>query len=211
MTLGIVDYGAGNLKSVQYALERLGENSFIASTPELVRSADRLVLPGVGAAGTAMASMRQRGLDQALDETVRRNGRPLLGICLGMQLLAEEINEFGTHKGLGWLTGTVSRMPGISGTGKKSLYSPHMGWDAVHMADSSNPLFAGLQSSPEFYFAHSNVLFPEDEKIVISHVDYGSKFVASIQFDSVVAVQFHPERSQLNGERMLENFLCWSP
>lgn len=208
MDIAIVDYGASNLYSVFDAFDRLGEDCRIAQTPEEVLSADRLVLPGVGAAGLAMRALTERGLDEALTEAVRRRGRPFLGICLGMQLLAERLLEFGEHAGLGWCSGDVVPLRELV---SDTAHIPHMGWNRVDVEPAAASFFEGIRGAPEFYFAHSFAMKPKDASIVAATSDYHGRFTAAVQFDSVFATQFHPEKSQLVGECLLDNFLTWQP
>lgn len=208
MTIGIIDYGAGNLLSVSKAVAVLADPPKLVTTPEAVLAADRLILPGVGAAGEAMARLRQAGLDEALTEAVRERGRPLLGICLGMQLLAETLEEFGTHKGLGWIEGRVVSLRGLVAP---DLAVPQMGWNQVEPTALAGGFFARPETQRSFYFAHSFTLRTAREDLVAGWVDYGVPLIAAVRFDSVFAVQCHPEKSQINGERLLEAFLDWSP
>ena len=208
MTIAVVDYGAGNLTSVLKMLERLGEEPQIARTPEAILPADRIVLPGVGAAGEAVEKLRGRGLDAALDETVRKKGRPFLGICLGMQLLAERLYEFGEHRGLGWVEGEVRHINEVVDGHDVSV--PHMGWNRVDPTPSGMEFFK--RGSPqEFYFAHSYTLRPSDSAVVAAYTGYGVDLVSAVRFDSVFATQFHPEKSQVEGEKLLAAFLDWRP
>ncbi len=208
MRVGIVDYGAGNLESVRKAFEALGEEPRLLVEPDDVLAADRLVLPGVGAAGEALARLRADGLQEALDEAVRRRGRPFLGICLGMQMLAERLHEFGEHAGLGWIPGSVvalrDRVP-------EPLRVPHMGWNEIGVAPAAEPLFAGVGRRRRFYFAHSFAFQPDRADAVAATTDYGTQVVAAVLWENVFATQFHPEKSQLVGERLLAAFLDWSP
>lgn len=206
--LGIVNCGVGNLESIRNAFDRVGCESYFASTPEEVLKADRLVLPGVGAAGEALACLRAKGLEEALAETVRKRARPMLGICVGMQILAEKHFEFGEHRGLGWIKGeakNLSQLPGIGGP------VPHMGWNEIRLEGRAGNLTQGIWGALDFYFAHSFFLQPSDEGVIAATADYGGTFVAAVKFDTVLATQFHPEKSQINGEKLLENFLAWSP
>lgn len=209
MKIGIVDYGAGNVRSVMNAFTLLGEDPIVVHRPEEIGQADRLVLPGVGAAGEAMARLRQSGLDQALDETVRRKGRPLLGICLGMQLLADRLLEFGEHKGLGWIDGEVVDIRAC--TDAPDLRVPHMGWNQVAPAPAGRDIFDAIMGSHEFYFAHSFTLRTDDADVVAARTSYGTDLVAAVCKDTVFATQFHPEKSQVSGERLLSAFLEWNP
>ncbi len=209
MRVIVVDYGAGNVESVRRAVWLAGFDPEISSAPEEVLAADRIILPGVGAAGRAVAALRARGLDEALDEAVCRRGRPMLGICLGMQLLAETLYEFGCHRGLGWIPGSVVPMRDVIGDG---LRVPHMGWNSVTATDTGAMFFPGSREPGHFYFAHSYALDvrPEDP-IAAATVIYGRTMVAAVRWNAVFATQFHPEKSQDSGERLLGAFFDWAP
>jgi imidazole glycerol-phosphate synthase subunit HisH len=208
MKLAVVDYGAGNIGSVLNVLRFLGEDPKLARQPEEILAADRIILPGVGAAGEAMDRLRAQNLDAALTEAVIKNGRPMLGICLGMQLLAERLHEFGESRGLGWIKGEVINIKDC--VHDPALPVPHMGWNQVKVRDPGQDLF-GLSSSREFYFAHSFTLRTEDKSVVAASVAYGSDLVAAVCKDTCFATQFHPEKSQVGGERLLTAFLEWNP
>ena len=200
--LAIVDYGMANLRSVQKAFERVGHSAEIISTPEQVRKADRLVVPGVGAFRDAIAVLRSSGLGDAIIEHIR-TGRPMLGICLGLQLLVDAGFEEGTHEGLHVLAGecvrfTVDQPP-------LSLKVPHMGWNALRWTRDV-PLFRGLPQGSYVYFVHSYHVVPKDPGVIAATADYGSPFVAAIWKDNIMATQFHPEKSQQIGGQMLKNF-----
>ncbi|HTV48954.1 MAG TPA: imidazole glycerol phosphate synthase subunit HisH [Phycisphaerae bacterium] len=203
--LTIVDYGMGNLRSVQKAFELLGFSAQIVRTPEDVRRADKLILPGVGAFGDAVAILEHNGLDQAIHEFIG-SGKPFLGICLGMQLLMAKGFEDGEHDGLGVIQGdcvrfTVDQPPA-------NLKVPHMGWNAVDFQESTR-LFSGLKPGAHFYFVHSYYVRPNDAQWIAARADYGGKFVAALSKDNVMATQFHPEKSQLVGRVILRNFAEW--
>jgi len=202
----IVDYEMGNLRSVQKALERIGARAAISQDPEEVRGASRLVLPGVGAFGDAMAALRRRGLEGAIRDFIG-SGRPFLGICLGLQLLFDEGFEDGRHEGLAVLGGQCVALPtGLSGAGGRSLKVPHMGWNSLQI-ERRSPLLAGLPEEFQVYFVHSYVVEPADRGVVSTLTEYGVTFVSSIWHDNIMAVQFHPEKSQAVGLAMLENFM----
>ena len=208
MKVAVVDYGAGNIRSVCNAFERIGAEPSRVTTPEEVLAADRIVLPGVGAAGEALERLRRDGLDEALNESVRVRGRPFIGICLGLQLIAERLTEFGTHRGLGWLEGEIGF---VRDDDAAPIRVPHMGWNAVGPTDIGQPMFKGIPGRREFYFAHSFLLRTTKPSVVAAKTEYGGEFVSAVMFENVFATQFHPEKSQINGERLLENFLSWNP
>jgi glutamine amidotransferase len=208
MTIGIVDYGAGNIFSVRNALARIGASASRVSTPEDVLAADRLVLPGVGASGAAMEKLRERGLDSALEEAVRRRARPLFCICVGMQMLAVRLHEFGLHRGLGWLEGDVVPLADIVGGGVRT---PAMGWAPVFPCGADDPILGALGNRLEFYFCHSFALSTAATRSVVAEARNGGSYAAAIRFDTVYGTQFHPEKSQINGLRLLEAFLAWAP
>ena len=207
MRVHVVDHGAGNLRSVCIALDRAGAEAHIARTPEDLAGADRIVLPGVGAAGRAMAVMRERGLDVELDNKVRRGGVPLLAICVGMQVMAETLFEHGQHRGLGWIRGEVRALQDIGVAGARI---PHTGWNDIEPADPNDPWFGRPGRDREYYFNHGFALTTPDP-VVAATVMCGIPLVAALRFGSVLAVQFHPEKSQLGGARLLETFLDWRP
>jgi imidazole glycerol-phosphate synthase subunit HisH len=216
VTVAIVDYGSGNLHSAAKAFERaareegLSEPIVVTSDPEAVARADRVVLPGVG----AFADCR-RGLDEvagmvaALDETVRRRGRPFLGICVGMQLMAERGREYEVTQGLGWIPGEVDRITPAD----PNLKIPHMGWNTLN-ACRPHPLLDGIATGPDglhAYFVHSFQLEPSERSDLIAEADYGGPVTAIVGRDTAVGTQFHPEKSQRLGLRLIANFLKWTP
>jgi glutamine amidotransferase len=198
----IVDYGMGNLRSVYNALDLLGAEVRISSQPADILTADQLILPGVGAFGLAMENLHQRGLIDPLNEKVLHQHTPILAICLGMELLAEDSNEHGFHQGLGWLPGHIRLFEGIG-----DLRIPHVGWNEVIMQRKS-PLMNG---DNEFYFVHSYHFMTDDDSIVVGTADYGRPFVAAVHRDNIFGTQFHPEKSQEAGLRLLHNFIEWQP
>lgn len=204
MKVTIVDYGASNLRSVRQAFWMAGAEPEISSDPEAIRRADRVVLPGVGAAGPALEALRKQGLDRALDET-RRVGNPVMGICLGLQVMADEIHEFGSYRGLGWMRGRVERISASPG-----IRIPHMGWSEVQATESGRDLIGSGRKDKHFYFCHSNRLYA-DEGVAAATVTYGGNFTVAVQFGNVFAVQFHPEKSQVAGQRLIQRFLDWAP
>ncbi len=203
--IGIVDYGASNLRSIENAFDRLGEECSIVSAPDQIVNCDRLVLPGTGAAGPAIGRLAETGLLEALDEFSRRHSRPMLGICLGMQLLAETLDEFGVHRGLGWTSGHTGPIERLI---KGRVPVPHMGWGLVHVSSAGSLL--GSRDA-FYYFAHSNILFPSDDRDIVGTSEYLVEFPAAVQIGSIFAVQFHPEKSQRAGEILLERFAKWDP
>jgi len=198
--IAIVDHGLGNLKSVAYALDRLGRTGVLTADPERIASAEGVILPGVGAFGRAMAGLASGGLLEAT-RAAAGSGRPFLGICLGLQLLFDASEEHGRHEGLGVVHGRVVRFD-------RGLTVPHMGWNRVRQ-ERPSPLFAGIPDGSWFYFAHS-FHAAADASVVVGTADYGGPFVAAVGRGSLFATQFHPEKSGPVGLRMLENFcaLC---
>jgi imidazole glycerol-phosphate synthase subunit HisH len=196
-SLVILDYGMGNLRSVEKAFERVGTEPRITADPEAIGQADGLILPGVGAFPKAMSRIREAGLDRAIDDSVGQ-GTPLLGICLGLQLLFEQSVEFGGAEGLGLLEGGVVEVP----AGGRKV--PHIGWAAVQWEQPS-PLTDGLRPGEPFYFVHSFVAEPTPEEL-IGTAEYGGRFGCVAGRGNVFGVQFHPEKSSRAGLRLLENF-----
>ena len=193
----IIDYGMGNLRSVQKAFEWGGNPAQIAGRPEEVARADKLVLPGVGAFGKGMANLREKGLlAPVLDAAAR--GVPLLGICLGQQLLFSRGEEMGDHEGLGLLPGRVRGFPA-------TLRVPHIGWNQAHIRRPS-PILKGIPDGAFFYFVHSFYVDPEDPSDTVTTTDYGVDYASIVGRDRMFGVQFHPEKSQELGLRILKNF-----
>ena len=208
-SIAIVDYGAGNTRSVLRAFEAAGaEKVSLADTPEKLLAADRIVLPGVGAGGAAMAGLRDRGLVEPLEEAVWRKRRPLLGICVGMQMMGDSIHEFGEHKGLGWIAGEVVNLAEIVAV--DDIRVPHTGWDRVSQR-GGEPILSGDEKRSDFYFTHSFVLRPKIKDHVVATVNYGGEICAAVRRENIFGVQFHPEKSQLNGRRLLAAFMQWTP
>ena len=200
MSITIVDYDAGNLRSVEKALAFLGAEIRIERDPEKVRSAEKLILPGVGAFGLAMEQLRSFGLDDALRDAVAK-GTPLLGICLGMQLLFEESEESPGAAGLGILPGKVLHFPASDG-----LKIPHMGWNSLKVRPDSR-LLAGLPEDPYVYFVHSYYLKADRREDVAAQSEYGLVFDAAAEREQVFGCQFHPEKSSRTGLAILKNFI----
>ena len=198
--IDIIDYGMGNLQSVRNALERLGCEVQISSNPAALTDADALILPGVGAFGEAMNNLQQRNLVEPLRRAVRDEGKPLLGICLGMQLLADSSDERGNYRGLSLIPGQVTKIP-VSG----GLRLPHIGWNSVSVRNG-DPLFRDIREGGAFYFVHS-YRFECESAYIAGVTDYGADITAAVQKDRIFGVQFHPERSQRKGLRLLRNFV----
>ena len=195
----IIDYDAGNIKSVEKALLYLGEEAVITREQEVIRTADRVILPGVGAFGTAMEKLRSYGLEQVIQE-VTAEGIPFLGICLGLQLLFESSEESEGVKGLGILPGQILRLPEEEG-----VKIPHIGWNSLKFPNKGR-LFEGISEDAYVYFVHSYYLKAEDEGIVTASSEYGTLIHASVEKDNVFACQFHPEKSGNTGLKILKNF-----
>lgn len=198
--IDIVDYGMGNVQSVRNAFERLGCEVRVTDDPAALADADALVLPGVGAFGEAMSNLRNRQLIEPLRDAVLNKGKPLLGICLGMQLLADSSDERGNYYGLGLIPGRVREIPVAPG-----YRLPHIGWNDISVR-LSEPLFDKLPDKSAFYFVHS-YRFECDSRYVAGMTDYGSDVVAAVQRERIFGVQFHPERSQRKGLHLLRNFV----
>jgi glutamine amidotransferase len=194
----IVDYGAGNLRSVERAVARAGFEPVISGRPEDVAAAGVLIVPGVGAAADTMRNLRERGLVEPIRQHIAA-GRPFLGVCMGLQALLTVSEEGGEHECLGVIPGRVRRLPG-------GLKVPHMGWNRVRQRQS-HPVFEGIPDGAYFYFVHSYYPDPEDGSVVIGETDYGVTFASVVAADSLVATQFHPEKSGEAGLRLYQNFL----
>jgi imidazole glycerol-phosphate synthase subunit HisH len=196
--IALVDYGIGNLRSVEKALQAAGGEVVLTEDPAAILKADKVVLPGVGAFGDGIAGLHQRGLVDLMVQ-IERRGTPLLGICLGMQLLFQASDEMGEHAGLGLLPGQVKRFstPGLK--------IPHTGWNQLAITDS--PLLAGLQFNSYAYFNHSYYCAPEQPSAVLATTEYGLKYASVVGRGSVYGVQFHPEKSQAVGLQILRNFV----
>jgi glutamine amidotransferase len=201
MMIAIVDYGVGNLRSVQKALERVGATAIVTANPADLDTARGIVLPGVGAFGDGMEHLRARGLVDPVLQQVDR-AKPLLGICLGMQLLFEESEEMGHHQGLGLLPGQVVRFP------EGELKVPHIGWNQLHKT-GNNParaLLAGVTTGAYAYFVHSYYAQPDDASDIVATTEYGPVFASVVGRDRIFGAQFHPEKSQEVGLRLLQNY-----
>ena len=197
--LAIVDYGVSNLRSVHKAFEHVGAHALVTGDPALIAAADAVVFPGQGAFGDAMRHLRQHGLVRPLQDAVAA-GKPFFGICLGLQLLFEASDEMGQHTGLGILPGRVERL-------HTAFKVPHIGWNQVHPA-RPHPLFEGVPTGAYAYFDHSYVVRPTNAADTLATTDYGEDFVSAVARGNVMAVQFHPEKSQQVGLRIVRNFVA---
>ncbi len=200
----IIDYGMGNLRSVQKGFEKVGFAAKVTADPADLRDAEKLVLPGVGAFKDCMDNLREGGFIEPILRHVE-SGRPFLGICLGLQLLFTESEEFGRHPGLGIIPGKVVRFPGDMHIAGEELKVPHMGWNQIRLRQDA-PVFRGVADGSAVYFVHSYYVIPDDPTVVAAVTDYGIEFCAAIRRENVMAVQFHPEKSQQIGLRILKNF-----
>jgi glutamine amidotransferase len=206
----LIDYGSGNLASAAKALARAANGRFdIVTTadPQAVKDAERIVLPGVGAFADCMKGLSAvPGMVEALREKVLKQGAPFLGICVGMQLLATVGREFGDHAGLGWMAGEVVKIA----PSDPALKIPHMGWNDLNKA-RSHPLLEGVPDGAQAYFVHSYQFLPTLEEDLIATTDYGGPLTAMVGNENIAGTQFHPEKSQATGLKLLENFLGWRP
>jgi glutamine amidotransferase len=213
MTTVVIDYGSGNLRSAAKAFERAAREAgadgrvLVTNHADSLRDASRIVLPGVGAFADCRRGLAAvPGMEEALRQVVLRDGRPFLGICVGMQLLAERGREFETVDGLGWIKGEV----GPLAPRDPALKIPHMGWNQLQFRQS-HPVFEGIENGAHAYFVHSYGLMPTDKTDLIAEVDYAGPIAAAVGRDNIVGVQFHPEKSQMTGLRLIANFLRWRP
>lgn len=199
--IAIIDYGVGNLFSLRCSLERIGADVTVTSDPDCLRQADKLLLPGVGAFEDAARKLRSNGLDQVVkDEAIK--GKPLLGICLGMQMLFEKSYEYGEHEGLGLLKGQVI---GMEGTIPEGLQIPHIGWNALHFRQNDCPLFANIRENDCVYFVHSYYAVGCDDSLAAT-AEYGNEITAAVAKDNIFGCQFHPEKSGAVGLGILKAF-----
>lgn len=212
-SVALIDYGSGNLRSAEKALARAasehatGHEIVVTDKPEIARAAERIVLPGVGAFADCMKGLASlQGMVDALADAVLKRGVPFLGICVGMQLLADVGREFGDHAGLGWITGDVVRMT----PSDPALKIPHMGWNELAIVQP-HPLFKGIATGDHVYFVHSFVIRPKATEEIIATANYGGTFAAAVGRGNIVGTQFHPEKSQVVGLKLLANFLRWRP
>ena len=206
MTIAIIDYGSGNLHSTLKSFEKMGNEVgrkvILTHNPDELESASHIVLPGVGAFADCMNGLQKSGMLEALEKQVLKNRKPFLGICVGMQLLAERAYEHGEHEGLGWIKGSVNRID----LSDKSLKIPHMGWNDLQIKQQHS-LFNGINNGDDVYFVHSYSMTCENENNVLATVDYGREIVAAIVNDNIMGTQFHPEKSQKFGLQIIKNFL----
>jgi glutamine amidotransferase len=202
--IAIIDYGMGNLRSVQKGFEKVGFEALVTADPKVVLEADKIVLPGVGAFPDCMRNLEQGGFVEPLLRVIRE-GRPFLGICLGLQLLFTESEEFGLHKGLNIIPGRVLRFPEGMTEGDEELKVPHMGWNQISIKRRP-PAFEGIAEGTNVYFVHSYYVLPDDDSVIATTTGYGMEFCSSVWKENVVATQFHPEKSQEKGLAILKNF-----
>jgi imidazole glycerol-phosphate synthase subunit HisH len=203
----VIDYGMGNLHSVAKALEMAGGDVVVSHKASDIRKAERIVLPGVGTFSEGMKSLKELNLIEVLSEEVLKGGKPFLGICLGMHLLANDGYENGHSTGLGWISAEVKTFS----LKDKDLKVPHMGWNDVSVLAEDSAMFAGIHNQSDFYFVHCCNFIAKGNDMVVATYEYGDKFVAAIQSKNIFATQFHPEKSQEDGLRLLENFIGWNP
>jgi len=210
----IVDYGSGNLRSAAKAFERAIDEAGTADTvhvtadPILVSRADRVVLPGVGAFADCRAGlMAVEGMAEAIHRTVVERGQPFLGICVGMQLMAERGMEHGETEGFGWISGDVEAITPSDNT----LKIPHMGWNELTFSETKHPVFKGLSDAAHAYFVHSYHLRCTNSDDIIAQTEYGGPVTAAVSRDNLIGTQFHPEKSQATGLKLITNFLHWAP
>ena len=200
MAIAIIDYGVGNLRSVEKAFTSQGIDAIITRDEDELRKAEKLVLLGVGAFGYAMENLRKLGFDQLVREAAA-SGKPIIGLCVGLQMMFDEGHEFGVHKGLGLLPGKVVKFP-------EGVRVPHVGWNQVAYSHESGklPIFRDLPDQSFYYFVHSYYVEPDDESCIIGETDYARTFASICGRENVIGVQFHPEKSQATGLRLLKNF-----
>ena len=198
MKIVIINYGAGNIQSIKFAIQRLGFEAVLSHDEDEIRNADKVIFPGVGEASSAMEMLKSTGLDKVIP-TLKQ---PVLGICLGMQLLSSASEESKDVKGLSWIKGKVIKIDNTN----KSIKIPHMGWNNVKISNNSR-LYMNVDNDSSFYFVHSFHFVPEDETIISGICEHGTKLVASIEKDNIFGTQFHPEKSHDIGTELLKNFL----
>ncbi len=215
--IAIIDYGMGNVRSVLAGFKRVGCNAIVTRDPDLIEGSTHIVLPGVGAFKDCMENLRGYGLMEPLKEAIE-GGKPFLGICLGLQILFEESEEFGRSQGVGLVKGRVMRFregmtEEIEDRRRGERYRlplkiPHMGWNSIRIV-RPHPLLKGISDGSYFYFVHSYYVVPEEGEVVVTTTSYGVDFVSAVAWDNVFACQFHPEKSQKVGLRLLKNFSEW--
>ena len=197
MSIAIIDYGVGNLRSVEKAFTSQGIDAVVTSDEKQLRAADKLVLPGVGAFKACMDGVKARGFDELVLDAAKA-GKPIIGLCVGLQMMFDEGHEFGVHKGLGLMPGRVVKFP-------EKLRVPHIGWNQVEFK-RDHAVFSGLPSQTFFYFVHSFYVESADQTCVLGETDYGMRYASICGRDNIVGVQFHPEKSQSAGLKLLKNF-----
>lgn len=203
----IIDYKMGNLRSVQKAFEKMGSEAIITNDKKIIRNASKIVLPGVGSFKDGMTQLANLGLIDILNEEIIKNKKPFLGICLGMQLISNKSYENGETVGLGWINAEVIKLD-LKDINKK-LKIPHVGWNNVSFKNN-NILFQGIENNSDFYFVHS-FHFKSNNDVISSTTDYGIDFVSSVNKDNIYAFQFHPEKSQEVGLKIIKNFIDMEP
>jgi glutamine amidotransferase len=208
MTIAIIDYGSGNLRSAAKAFEAAGgKDVVVTADADTVLKAERIVLPGQGAFADCMKGLSSvPGMIDALKEAVLKKATPFFGICVGMQLLASKGFEHGVHNGLGWLGGDVQPL-----NTPPALKIPHMGWNNLMLTNSKHPLLQNLGPAPYVYFVHSYAFYPGDARDELAACDYGGPFTAMVAHNNIAGTQFHPEKSQKTGLQLIQNFLSWRP
>jgi glutamine amidotransferase len=206
MIIGIVDYGMGNLMSVFNAFEYIGAKVKICHSPEDLKSVDKIILPGVGAIAQCINKLNESGFIEALNYEVLKNAKPTLGICLGMQVMAIKSYEGGEYECLGWFDAEVVKINPVN----NNMKVPNIGWNTIQY-DQNTSLFLNLPKNPDFYFVHSYQLKPKNSNELVASYEYGEKVTAAILKDNIFATQFHPEKSQDLGLKLLDNFLKWKP
>jgi len=202
--IAIIDYGMGNLRSVQKGFEKIGAEAIVTADPQVVLQADRVVLPGVGAFRDCMRNLEQAGFVEPILSVIAE-GRPFLGICVGMQLLFTDSVEFGLYQGLNVIPGHVLRFPDNMRVADEALKVPQMGWNQLCFKRRP-PTFEGIAEGSNVYFVHSYYVMPDNDDVIATTTDYGFEFCSSVWKDNIVATQFHPEKSQDVGLRILKNF-----
>jgi glutamine amidotransferase len=210
ITVGIVDYQMGNLRSVAKGIEKVGGRVIVSSDPDELSLASHLILPGVGAFGDAMRELNQRDLIPWIKEWIASD-RPFLGICLGMQLLFDNSEEGGLQPGMSVLPGRVVRFDNDSFPGNEHRKIPHMGWNRVQSRIANDPMLSSISHQPYVYFVHSYYVVPDDPRVTWLSCDYGQEFCAAVRVGNMLATQFHPEKSQTEGLQILKNFLTLTP